>query len=199
MVTTSEADLTKIHELIERTEILDCLHRYARGMDRHDRELARSAYHDDAIDVHGSIAFTVDDFLDWAFAYHTQQSHHQHYLMNPAIEVSGDTAHAETYYLFVGRYPDRDTPLTMVGGRYVDRLDRRDGRWAIANRVCTAEWRTTPSSHLPDRGEPAVVPPIIVSQDRDDVSYVRPLAVRLTAGPASLDHDIRPRTEGTRP
>jgi hypothetical protein len=199
VVTDDDAPVAKVHELIQRTEILECLHRYARGMDRHDRELARSAYHDDAIDVHGSVAFTVDDFLDWAFAYHAQQSHHQHYLMNPTIEVSGDTAHAETYYLFVGRYPDRDTPLTMVGGRYVDRLDRRDGRWAIAKRVCTAEWRTTPSSHLPDRGEAAVVPPVIVSQDRDDVSYVRPLAVRLATRPASLEDDIEPRTEGTRP
>ena len=123
----------------------------------------------------------MDDFLDWAFAYHAEQLHHQHYLMNPTIEVNGDVAHAETYYLFVGRYPDRDTPLTMVGGRYVDRLDRHADRWAIGRRVCTAEWRTTPSSHLPDRGTPPIVPAIIVSHDRDDVSYMRPLAVRARA------------------
>jgi hypothetical protein len=196
VVTPTDLDLAKVRELVDRSDILECLHRYARGMDRHDRELARSAYHDDAIDVHGSLAFVVDDFLDWAFAYHAEQLHHQHFLMNPTIEVSGDTAHAETYYLFVGRYPDRDTPLTMVGGRYVDRLDRRDGRWAIAKRVCTAEWRTTPSSHLPDRGTPAVVPAIVVSQDRDDVSYVRPLAVSLA--PATSPDDDEP-TEGSAP
>ena len=193
-MTNGEAAPARIQELIDRTEILDCLHRYARGMDRHDRELARSAYHDDAIDVHGSVAFAVEDFLDWAFAYHEQQSYHQHFVMNPTIEVSGDVAHAESYYVFVGRYPDRDTPLTMAGGRYVDRLDRRDGRWAIATRVCTAEWRTTPSSRLPDRGIPAVTPPIVVSQHRDDVSYVRPLEVRLVP-PA----DGERQTEGIEP
>jgi hypothetical protein len=170
---------SRIQELLDRQDILDCLHNYARGMDRHDRELVRSAYHDDAIDVHGSVALPVEEFLDWAFDYHATQSHHQHYLLNPTLEVTGDVAHAETYYLFVGRYPDRDTPLTVAGGRYVDRLDRRDGRWAIAQRVCTAEWRTASRSRLPDRGEPAVTPPIVVSQDRDDVSYWRPLEVQL--------------------
>ena len=42
-------------------------------MDRLDRELARSAYHDDAIDEHGGFVGPVDGFLDWAFAYHAGQ------------------------------------------------------------------------------------------------------------------------------
>jgi hypothetical protein len=172
-------EASRMRDLLDRDEILQCLHRYTRGMDRHDRDLARSAYHDDAIDVHGSRAFALDDFLDWAFAYHAEQSHHQHYLMNPTIEVRGDTAHAGTYYLFVGRYADPERPLTVAGGRYVDRLERRDGRWAIAKRVCTAEWRTAPRSRVPDRGTPEVTPPVVVSQERDDVSYARPLDVRL--------------------
>jgi hypothetical protein len=170
-----------LRRLVDREAILDCLHRYTRGMDRHDRGLARSAYHDDAVDVHGSVALPVEEFLDWAFEYHATQSHHQHYLLNPTIDVADDVAHSETYYLFVGRYADREQPLTIAGGRYVDRLERRDGRWAIARRVCTAEWRTTADSLLPDRGVPAVVPPIVVSQDGDDVSYWRPLAVELEA------------------
>jgi hypothetical protein len=171
----------KMQALLDRTEILEVLHNYARGMDRQDRELARSVYHDDAIDVHGSFAFGVEDFLDWAFEYHSHQLHHQHYVTNDTIEIDGDTAHAETYYLFVGRYADRETPLTLAGGRYVDRLERRGGRWAIVKRVCTAEWRSVAPSKLPDKGEAAVFPPVVVSHDRDDVSYARPLAVELAA------------------
>jgi hypothetical protein len=120
---------SKLQALVDRSEILECLNRYARGMDRHDREMVCSAYHEGSIDVHGSMAFRVGDFIDWAFAYHEQQLHHQHYLTNVTIELDGDVAHAESYYLFVGRYPDRETPLTVAGGRYVDRLERRDGRW----------------------------------------------------------------------
>ena len=44
----------KLQELCDRAEILDCMHRYARGMDRLDRTLLRSAYHDGAIDDHAS-------------------------------------------------------------------------------------------------------------------------------------------------
>jgi hypothetical protein len=170
----------KLQDLVDRAEILDCLNRYARGMDRHDRDLVRSAYHDNAVDVHGSLAFEVEDFIDWAFAYHERQLHHQHYISNVTIEVRGDVAHSECYYLFVARYADRGIPLTVAGGRYVDRLERRKGNWAIATRVCTAEWRTAPESKLPDRGRPQVIPEILVSQDIADVSYMRPLTVELT-------------------
>ena len=179
MLNESDSISADVQALVDRSAITDCLHRYARGMDRLDREMVRSVYHDDAIDVHGSQAFGVENFIDWAFAYHAEQLHHQHYLTNITIELDGDTAHSETYYLFVGRYPDRETPLTLAGGRYVDRFERRSRQWAISKRVCTAEWRTTPSSKLPDRGTPSVVPEVVVSQDLNDVSYVRPLAVEL--------------------
>ncbi len=176
----SDSFAAEVQALVDRSAITDRLHRYTRGMDRHDREMVRSAYHDDAIDVHGSMAFGVEDFIDWAFAYHAEQLHHQHYLTNVTIELDGDTAHSETYYLFVGRYPDLETPLTLAGGRYVDRFERRSGQWAISKRVCTAEWRTTPPSKLPGRGgTPTVVPEVVVSHDVNDVSYVRPLAVEL--------------------
>jgi hypothetical protein len=169
----------QVQTIVDRNDIVDCLHRYSRGMDRQDRELVRSVYHDDAIDVHGSVALPVEEFIDWAFAYHSTQLYHQHYVTNETIELDGDTAHVETYYYFLGRYADKDVPLTLAGGRYVDRFERRDGTWAIAKRVCTAEWRSVLPSKLPDKGSPAVSPLPVVSRDRDDVSYLRPLAVEL--------------------
>src|SRR5262249_48937285 len=54
----------KLDALLDRAEILDCIHRYTRGIDRHDRQLVRSAYHDGAIDEHGGFVGPVDDFLD---------------------------------------------------------------------------------------------------------------------------------------
>lgn len=171
---------TRLRELIDREEILACLHRYTRGMDRLDRELARSAYHDGAIDVHRDLVKTVDDFLDWAFAYHADQMLHQHYMTNHTIELDGDTAHVETYYTFVGRYPDRATPLSVAGGRYLDRFERRHGRWAIAARVCTLEWVTRLDSlqRGPAVDDGALTEGFTVARDRADVSYQRPMRVR---------------------
>jgi len=172
-------DTQRLRALLDRTEILDCLTRYARGRDRLDRELARSAYHDDAVDDHVGFVGNVDGFLDWAFEYHGGQSRHQHYVTNHSIEIDGDTAHAETYYLFVGTDRDEDAPLTVTGGRYIDRFERRDGRWAIADRVCLVEWQTAPESLLKT---PAVdfisVTCGTIARDRTDCSYDRPLSLR---------------------
>jgi hypothetical protein len=136
---STDTELTrKLQELVDRNEIVDCLTRYTRGMDRQDRELVRSAFHDDAIDLHRSLVSDVDGFLEWTFAYHAKQSLHQHYIMNHTIEIDGDTAHAETYC--IGTFLRRDEPVVdMAGGRYIDRLERRDGEWRISRRVVFPE------------------------------------------------------------
>ncbi len=167
----------KLQELADRADILECMYRYARGMDRLDRELLRSAYHDDAIDDHVGFVGPVDEFIDWAFAYHGAQSRHQHYLMNHTVELNGDEAHAETYYVFVGTDRDADKPLTISGGRYVDRLQRRNGRWGIVARVCLVEWQAESRSLLPPEAIEFLAPIQTVARDRTDMSYGRPLVV----------------------
>jgi hypothetical protein len=137
----------QVKRLTDRAEIYDCMQRYARGMDRRDRALLRSAYHDGAVDDHVGFVGVVDDFIDWALAYHSTQTRHQHYLLNHTVDIDGDMAHAETYYLFVGTDHEPANHMTISGGRYVDRLERRDGRWAIADRVCVVEFITEVAAH----------------------------------------------------
>jgi hypothetical protein len=169
-------DRASLQELVDRSEILDCLHRYTRGMDRLDRELARSAYHDDAVDDHVGFVGPVEAFLDWAFALHESQARHQHFITNHSVHLDGDTAHAETYFFFVGVERDPAAALTVFGGRYVDRFDRRGGRWAISARRCLIEWATSPDSLLPP-DTPGASPGATHARDRTDSSYDRPLVV----------------------
>jgi hypothetical protein len=172
-------ELTRtVQALADRAEIIDCLTRYARGMDRLDRALARSAYHDDALDDHVGFAGPVDDFLDWAFGYHGTQMRHQHFITNVTIDVAGDVAHTESYYLFVGSYADEQLPLTVTGGRYVDRFERRDGRWAIAARACLVEWRTEATDLLTGPALEFSGLAGTIARDASDASYQRPLTVR---------------------
>jgi hypothetical protein len=168
----------QVRALTDRTQILDCLSRYARGMDRLDRSLARSAYHDDAIDDHIGFIGPVDDFLDWAFDYHDGQVRHQHYLTNHSVDIEGDVAHAETYYLFLGTLRDEQAPLTVTGGRYLDRFERREGRWAIAARLCLVEWQTEAASLLHGSAFDFIATCGTIARDRTDSSYQRPLALR---------------------
>jgi hypothetical protein len=178
-------------ELQDRQAILDCLMRYSRGVDRLDRELLRSVYHDDAIDDHGMFVGDRDEFADWVVGMHSSTHlSHQHYLFNHFCDLDGDVAHTETYYMFVGMNREGD-PLSMSGGRYIDRFEKRDGRWAIAARLCVRDWAPLPTQ--PDFDDPstltairAVLPPAVrdfmatgpkVTRDRHDPSYDRPLKV----------------------
>ena len=170
-----EALRTRLQEMVDRADIHDCMMRYARGIDRHDRELLRSAYHDGAIDDHVGFVGVVDDFIDWALAYHGTQTRYQHYLLNHTVDIDGDEAHAETYYFFVGT--DREPPnhMTISGGRYIDRLERRDGRWAIVDRVCLVEFMGESQSLLTEEAIAMVPGTRTARHDTTDPSYDRPL------------------------
>jgi hypothetical protein len=175
---TSDSDLAaRVRELTDRAEIRECMMRYARGMDRRDREVLRSAYHDGAIDDHVGFVGDVDDFIDWAFAYHATQTRYQHYLLNHTAELAGDTAHAETYYLFVGTDREPANHMTSSGGRYVDRLERRNGRWAIVASVCVVEWITESASSITEDVVGMLSPTQTPTKDGTDPSYSRPLVV----------------------
>lgn len=183
-------ELENLKYLLDRQEILDCVYRYARGMDRWDRELARSAYHSDAIDDHGQFVGGVEEFLDWAFAVHAEaHASHQHAIVNHTCEIDGTTAHAESYYHFVS-LNKQGPPWSMVAGRYIDRFEKRDGRWAIVARVVVRDWMATDERIGRENLTGLVVgkdfdptessftssarPPM---RDRNDPSYDRPLRI----------------------
>jgi hypothetical protein len=170
--------LAQQQELLDRQAIRDCLTRYCRGMDRMDDELTLSAYHPGAVDDHGSIVAEAVPFVEWANETHrTRTSLMQHMITNHSCELAGDIAHAETYWLAIARHPASEA-VTLSGGRYLDRLERRDGRWGIVARKCLVEWGGTPQMtpleaehrrmHL-GAGEPR--------RDRGDPSYERPLSI----------------------
>ena len=175
---TTDAGLQdRIARLEARAEIRDCIERYARGMDRRDREILRSAYHDGAVDDHVGFVGEVDDFIDWAYAYHSTQTRYQHYLLNHTADIDGDEAHAETYYLFVGTDKEPANHLTLSGGRYVDRLERRNGRWAIVDRVCVVEWNAESTSLITEEVIAMMSGTMkLPTHDTSDPSYARPLA-----------------------
>lgn len=185
------ADRDGLRELQDRQEILDCLMRYARGVDRLDRELILSAYHEDAIDDHGMFVGDREEFADWVISMHSgTHLSHLHSLFNHYCELDGEVAHAETYYMFCGMNRE-GPPLSMSGGRYIDRFERRGGRWAIAARVCVRDW--APLASTPDPADPSTMTAIrdslrpetlefmragpLPTRDEHDPSYTRPLTI----------------------
>ena len=165
----------KLRQLIDRQEIEDCVLRFCRGIDRMDREMVLSAYHEGAKCDHGAFAGDVEEYVDFSMASHRERQHaHNLFSLNHRCEFeSADLAHAETYWFMLQQ--NREAPLNVViGGRYLDRFERRDGRWAIAFRRCILEFRVT----LGDVETPPEVAALlaragVASRDRDDPSYRR--------------------------
>ena len=165
----------RLAAFLDKAEIRDCLTRFSRGMDRFDRDEYLSAFHSDAQMAAGPFVGSAADCWDWAVPMHeAYQVATHHSLLNVTIELDGDVAHSECYYLFVAR--NRDESVWLAGGRYIDRLERRDGAWKIALRTNAIEWACNPPAmplpfaEVPDvygNGEPA--------RDRSDPSYRRPL------------------------
>lgn len=157
--------------LLDRQAVVDCVTRYARGVDRADEALLRSAYHPDAREDHGAYVGGLDGLVRFLAAAHDPFEGYQRYVTNHSVEVDGDEAHAESYYLCVLRRSEGDR-LLVNGGRYVDRLARRDGGWVILRRVVVGEWEATlegGAPRYPTNAQPR--------HDHDDVSYARPLDV----------------------
>jgi len=137
------SDADKLSRLIARQEIADVIYRYARGIDRLDFDLVRSCYHADAYDDHGAFAGNVEDFIAAAREFLPRWTATQHFMGNMLIEVEGELARAETYAVAYHRREDSEGngKDDIMGIRYVDRFERRDGEWRIAYRVVATEWR----------------------------------------------------------
>lgn len=133
--------------LADRQAIHDVVLTYCRGIDRLDRKLVASCFHDDAIDTHGSFEGTIGEFIDWAFGLLDRYDATMHLVANHLATIEGMSAVAETYGIAYHRSDDPDPRRNLtVGFRYLDRLERREGGpWRIARRIATTEWVTAPA------------------------------------------------------
>jgi SnoaL-like domain len=163
----------KLQYLLDRLAIQDVVNRYARGLDRHDDDVLRSAFHEDAVDNHGPWVGGREAFVAWANGpCHGHTNAHLHQITTHNCEIDGDVAHAESYCQWVHRLTDEET-VTVGGGRYVDRLEKRDGEWRIMVRRLVLDFFYEAKGTV--YGTPAQLEYAKGTWDRSDISYERPL------------------------
>ena len=171
-VAALQSEVAELRVLRDKAAIFEVVNKYTRAIDRHDEEMIASVFHPDAIDNHGDFLGDVAEFTDWVNTGHSQIAEgHMHNVTSHTSEIDGDTAHAESYVIVVLRLADGE-PVRVGGGRYLDRLERRNGEWRIALRRVTMDWRFRADSGpwlKGRRGYPAG------SWDKSDLSYQRPL------------------------
>ena len=126
-----------IDQIIAESEIKDVHLRFCRANDRRDEELMRSCFHPDAvIELHETL--DVEAFVALGREVLGRFTVTWHNTGNQLVEVDGDAAWAEHYTTSSHRIaaddagPERDF---VASGRYIDRMERRDGEWRIARRL----------------------------------------------------------------
>jgi hypothetical protein len=122
-----------VEDLVEREGVRDCLARYARGVDRLDKELIESSH----VDV-------APQFVDYMFRQAEIRPVQNHYWTNLRIELAGELAFIEAYYISVHGYVDGASPgfidgitskddINLIGGRYIRWFEKVGDRWGLRN------------------------------------------------------------------
>jgi hypothetical protein len=169
-----------VQYLKDRQAILDCISLHARGHDRHDVELLTNAYHADGTDEHGHAINAGPNYAEWANAIHAAGSKlHTHNITTHTCDIDGDVAHCESYVI-VALLNNDEKSSRLICGRYIDRMERRNGEWRIALRRSTVDVLIAGDASI-------LKAPLFTQQgytkgtrDRRDVSYQRPLSLDVT-------------------
>ena len=136
-----DAFTQEISSYLDREKIRDCIARLARGEDRRDAELIRSCCWPDSTSDYGVFSGTFDAYLAWVVPGSPAIPVTQHALAQSVIELEGDAALVETHVTSYHRInmgaEERDI---VIGGRYLDELERRGAEWRIAKRVMLYDW-----------------------------------------------------------
>lgn len=143
---------SRVAALLDKQEIEEVVLRYCRGIDRRDFDLVRGCYHADAHDHHGSFSGTVDEYLAWVDKLTARYRWSMHLIANMLIDLedsgsaggssqSTEIAACETYGVSIHRSDDPKPYMNLATGfRYLDRFEKRDGVWRIAERTAVGEW-----------------------------------------------------------
>lgn len=130
---------SNIQYLMDRRAIDDCIQRESRARDRQDVEQIASCWWEDGVDEHGAIVTFLPEYPERANAGHRALFNAtSHNITNSICDLDGDTAHVESYVIGALAWQDGKT-TTLACGRYLDRLEKRNGEWRIVVRRCTIE------------------------------------------------------------
>lgn len=131
--------MSAAESLIARHGILNALALHSRGVDRGDANLLGAAYHPDATVDYGFYAGPAGPFVRLLADAQKGARPSLHRTCNTDLRLEGDRAAAESYVI---AYVEEAELQRMVFGRYLDRLEKRDGEWRISHRAYVLDGNT---------------------------------------------------------
>lgn len=139
--------LREVRRLQAMEAVRKCIHQCARALDRLDAQLLREQFWDDARIDYGRIyRGGIGGFVDVAMRFQGSMRDTQHLVGNVTAEIDGERAASESYVQAQHVIEDATgLKQLLVGGRYLDRFERRAGEWRICARTEVIDW----ARHMP--------------------------------------------------
>jgi len=136
-----DASMDELKAFLDREKIRECIVRLARGEDRRDADLIRACWWPDAKFDYGVHNGDFAAYLDWVVPGSDAIKNTQHVLGQSFVELEGAVARVETHAVSYHRVDyGTEEHDTCIGGRYLDRMEKRNGEWRIANRLMLYDW-----------------------------------------------------------
>jgi hypothetical protein len=163
----------KLEALLDKEAIRELVHLYCRAADRHDHELMRALYHEDAIDDHGAFFKGLAmEFIDRLPVIQAPMEILHHNVTTHNIELDGDRAEGETYIIAFHKVAtDTGSIDLLIGGRYFDKYEKRRGIWKFSHRAVVADWANLHDPSIVNLKNPMIEGSYIGKPGTADPSY----------------------------
>jgi hypothetical protein len=162
-----------LQAMIDEFQLQKLVHSYCRAVDRGDIEQLKDLYHSDAVDAHGGFsAGTADQFLQELIAARPYLRTMQHNITTVNFAISGHVAEGEIYSIAVHTLAGKGRDIdVVVGGRYLDKYEKRDGIWKFIERTIVTDWARVADPSTTDMSHPITKDTLKGSLDEDDPSF----------------------------
>lgn len=163
----------RLQALLDKQDITDLVYAYCTASDRRDLDKLRQLYHPDATDDHGGFfKGLASEFIDQLPAIQAPMEILHHNVTNINLAIDGNYAEGEIYVLAFHKISTDAEPIDLlIGGRYFDRYEKRDGLWKYSERAVVADWAMVNSPSHVQLDHPLVKGSHIGKPGADDPSY----------------------------
>lgn len=169
----SDSLTAQLQALLDKQAITELVHAYCNAADRRDYDKMRALYHEDAIDDHGGFYKGLAmEFIDQLPAIQTNMEILHHNVTTLNIKLAGERAEGEVYVLAFHKVKTEEGPFDLlIGGRYLDQYEKRDGVWKFSYRAVLADWVNVHNPSIVDLEAPIIQGSKIGAPGEDDPSY----------------------------
>lgn len=165
--------MQRLQVLVDKQDILELNNAYFNAADRRDMLKMRQLYHEDARDDHGAFfQGLASDFIDRLPAIQEPMEILHHNMTTANIVIDGDRAEGEIYVLAFHKVKFDDGAFDLlIGGRYFDKYEKREGVWKFSHKSVVADWATVSNPSAVNLDHPALAGSFFGRPGEDDPSY----------------------------